>query len=57
MNYINWFLVAAGSFLVSLIACIVARFIGGIAQIAWLVSGILLNITGWVTYIIACFKR
>lgn len=57
MRYINWFLVCAGLFLLSMIMFVVSMFVAAPAFAACWLTGAGLNISGWITYIIGIFTR
>jgi hypothetical protein len=57
MRYINWFWVAAGLFVAGWIMARISMIVATAAVWPCWVASLLLIITGWITFGIACIKR
>lgn len=57
MERINWFWVAAGIFLVGCVMSYISTFVTGAAWYVFWISGALLNLAGWTTYVIGWINR
>lgn len=57
MHYINWFWVAAGLFFAGLVMSIVSGFFVDVSQAVCVITGVLFNIAGWISFVIGMIKR
>ena len=57
MRYTNWFLVAAGLFLASMVMFVVSVFVAAAAWLPCWLAGAALNIIGWIIYIDGLINR